>query len=130
MYSSELPASIDKVSNEYYYFEITPLNEAMNNNLYLLVKCVEGNKLPLNVVKTRAMLISTKQKYKALQDHNQDLRVKIKGTELETVLNTKYLGINIDSTLDWKDQIKVMSCKLSRAIGLLKHARNSFPKMY
>ena len=61
------------------------------------------------MVKTRAILISTKQKNKTLQDHNQDLCMKIKGKEPDIVLKTKYLGVNVDSSLDWKDHIKVMS---------------------
>ena len=67
----------DDTSICYQSHDINQLNEAINNDLYKLVKWLEGNKLYLNVGKTRAILISTKQKYKALQDHNQDLRVKI-----------------------------------------------------
>ena len=47
--------------------EITQLNEAINRDLYNLEKCLEGNKLPLNVLGTHAMLISAKQTYKASQ---------------------------------------------------------------
>ena len=118
----------DDTSICYQSHEITQLNEAIINDLYKLVKWLEGNKLSLNVAKSRAMLISTNQKYKAFQDRSQDLCVKIKGTELHIVLNTKYLGVNIDSSLDWKDRIMVMSSTVSRAIGFLKHARNFPPQ--
>ena len=116
--------------------EITHLNEAINDDLYKLEKWLEGNKLSLNVVKTRAMLVSTKQKYKALQSQNHDLRVKIKGTEFDTVMNARYLGVNIDSSLNWKEHIKVISSRgigfmncfmVSRGIGFLKHAKNFLP---
>ena len=89
---------------------------------------VSGKKTLFECGKPRAMLISTKQKYKALQNQNHDLRVKIKGTELDTVMNTKYLDVNIDSSLDWKEHIKVISSKVSRAIGFWKHARNPLPQ--
>ena len=104
------------------------MNEAINNDLYKLEKWLEGNKLSLNLVETRAMLISTKQKCKALQNQSHDLCVKIKGTGLDTVTNTKYLGVNIDSSLDWKEHIKAISSKVSRAIGSLKHARGFLPQ--
>ena len=117
----------DDTSISYHSHEITQLNEVINNDLYKLEKSLEGNKLSLNVVKTRAMLISTKQKYKALQKQNHDLRVKIKGMELDTLMNTRYLCVNIDSSLDWKEHIKVISSKVSRAIGFLKHGRNLLP---
>ena len=74
------------------------------------------------------MLISTKQKCKALQNQSHDLRVKIKGTGLDTVTNTRYLGVNIDSSLDWKEHIKAISSKVARAIGFLKHARSFLPQ--
>ena len=118
----------DDTSICYQSHDINQLNETINNDLYKLVKWLAGNKLYLNVGKTRAILISTKQKYKALQDHNQDLRVKIEGKELDIALNTKYLGVNIDSSLDWKDHIEVMSSKVSRAIGFLKHASKLLPQ--
>ena len=108
--------------------EIIQLNEAINNELYKVEKLLEGNKLSLNVVKTRAMLISTKQMYKASQNQGRDLREIIKGTELDTVMNTRYLGVNIDSSLDWKEHMKVLSSKVSRTNGFLKHARNFLPQ--
>ena len=120
IYINDLPLAItnsntsmyaDGTSICYHSHEFTQLNEAINNDLYKLEKWLEGKKLSLNMVKTRAMLIYTKQKYNALQNENHDLRVKIKGTELDTVMNARYLGVNIDSSLDWKDHIKVMSSK-------------------
>ena len=43
-------------------------------------------------------------------------------------MNARYLGVNIDSSLDWKEHIKAISSKVSRAIGFLKHARSFFPQ--
>ena len=88
-----------------YSHEITQLNQAINNNLYKLQKLLKGNQLSLYVVKTRAMSLFTKQKYKALQNESHDLRVKIRGRELDTVMNTRYLGVNIYSSLDRKEKI-------------------------
>ena len=39
-------------------------------------------------------------------------------------MKTRYLGVNIDSSFDWKVHIKAISSKVSRAIGFLTHARN------
>ena len=74
------------------------------------------------------MLISTKQNYKGLQNQGHDLCVKIKGMELDTVMKTSYLGVNIDSSLDRKVHIKAKSTEVSRAIGFLRHARNFLPQ--
>ena len=39
----------------------------------------------------------------------------------------KYLGVQVDDSLDSKDQIKAISSKVSKALGLLKHAKKLFP---
>ena len=49
--------------------------------------------------------------------------MKTNGAELDTVMKTRYLGVNIDSPLDLKDHLKVISSKVSRAIGFLNHGR-------
>ena len=67
----------------------------------------------------------SRQKYKGLQNQGHDLCVKIKEIEL---MKTRYLGVNIDSSLNWKVHIKAISSKVSRAIGFLKHARNFLPQ--
>ena len=51
------------------------------------------------------------------------------------VENTKYLGVQVDNSLDWKEHIKSVSTKVSRAVGLLKYAKrflpqNSLKKLY
>ena len=78
---------------------------------------LKGNKLSLNVMKTHSMLISTKPKVKALKSKNRSLRLKIHVHELEVVQKTKYLGQQIDNSLDWKVHIKVTSSKVSEAVG-------------
>ena len=74
------------------------------------------------------MLISTKQKHNILKGPNEDLKLKIRDNELEVVKKTKYLGLPIDCSLDWKEQIKAVSAKVSRAVGFQKHAKSFLPK--
>ena len=95
--------------------EITQLNETINNDLCKLEKWLEGYKFSWNMGTTREMLISTKQKCKDLQNQSHDLYVKIKGTVLDTVMKIRNLGVNINSSPDWK--VHISSSKVSRAIG-------------
>ena len=74
------------------------------------------------------MLISTKLKHNILKGQNEDLKLKIRDNELEVVKKTKYPGLQIDCSLDWKEQIKAVSGKVSRAAGFLKHAKSFLPK--
>ena len=56
------------------------------------------------------------------------MKLKIRNDELDIVQKTKYLGVQIDNKLDWKEHIKTVSSKVSRAIGLLKHAKSFLPE--
>ena len=42
--------------------------------------------------------------------------------------STKYLGVQVDNTLDWREHTKKISSKVSRAIGFLEHARSFLPE--
>ena len=44
------------------------------------------------------------------------------------VEKTKYLGVQVDNSLDWKEHIKSVSTKVSRAVGLLKYAKRFLPQ--
>ena len=88
-------------------------NEAINSDLSKLETWLQGNKLSLNVAKTHSMLISTKQKHNSLKSRNKALALKIRDNELEVVQKIKHLGVQIDCSLDWKEQIEAVSTKVS-----------------
>ena len=100
----------------------------MNKDLTTVAEWLKGNKLSLNVAKTKAMVISTKQKERNLTRNKEELTLKIQEEPIDNVLITKYLGIQVDRNLDWKDHIKALSSKISRAIGLLRHAKVFLPQ--
>ena len=64
-------------------------------------------------MKTQAMLISTKQKYTILRNQDLKLSLKIRDHELEVVDTTKYMGLQIDHSLDWKYHVSAISSKVS-----------------
>ena len=106
--------------------DLTQLNK-VNSDLRKLETWMQGNKLSLNGAKTHSMLISIKQKHNALKNRNEALELKIRDNELEVVQKTKNLGLQIDYSLDWKEQIKAVSTMVSRAIGFLRHAKSFLP---
>ena len=108
---------------------IEDLNEAINNDLRDLDLWLSGNKLSLNVAKTQGMLICTKNTNKSLEGTDEGLCLKIKDSDLALVDNTKYLGVQVDNSLDWKGHIKSISTKVSRAVGLLKCAKRFLPRI-
>ena len=132
IYSNDLPQAVqnstvsmyaDDTSLCYQSSDIDELNEAINNDLKQLDIWLQGNKLSLNVAKNNSMLIATKQKHNILKSGNDDLDLKIRDNDFEIIQKTKYLGVPIDNSLNWKDHIKTVSTKVSRAIGFLKHAK-------
>ena len=137
IYINDLPQTVqdstvsmyaDDTSLCYQSHDLTRLNEAINSDLKKLDTWLQGNKLSLNLAKTHSMLISTKQKQNILKSQNKDLDRKIRENELEVVKKTKYLGVQIDCSLDWKEQIKVVFNKVSRAVGFLRHAKSFLRK--
>ena len=78
--------------------------------------------------KTQAMLFTTKKKDSTLKSQNEDLELKIRDDELQVVQKMKHLGVQIDCSLDWTEQINAVSTKASRALGFLKHAKSYIPR--
>ena len=137
LYINDLPQAVknskiamyaDDTSISYRSDDIHKLQEAMNKDLITVVEWLKGNKLSLNVAMTKAMVISTKQKERSLTRNNEELSLKIQEEPIDNVLITKYLGIQVDRSLDWKGHIKALSSKISRAICLLKHAKRFLPQ--
>ena len=137
IYINDLPQAVqnstvsmyaDDTSLCYQSSDINQLNEAINYDLKQLDSWLQGNKLSLNVAKTNPMLVSTKQKHNILKGRNEDLHWKIRDNRLEIIQKTKYLGVQIDNSLNWKEHIKTVSTKVARAIGFLKHAKTFLPQ--
>ena len=70
------------------------------------------------------MIITVMQVERCLANSSEELSLNIQGKRIDNVLNAKYLGIQVDSNLIWNGHIKVLSIKISRAIGCLKHAKS------
>ena len=66
------------------------------------------------------MLLTTKQRKKYLKASNPTLQPSIREEHIEVICNTKYLDVQIDENLAWKNQIKSVKEKAARAIGFLK----------
>ena len=52
---------------------------------------------------------------------------KTSGEAIEQKTSAKYLGVVLDNQRKWKDHISLISSKVSRAIGIIKHAKKAFP---
>ena len=75
------------------------------------------------------MHISTIPKHQKLRTKGDNFCSNIRGKDLDVVQKVKYPEVHLDNSLDWKEQIKVISSKESNAFGLLKHAKNFPPDL-
>ena len=104
---------------------LAQLNKIINKDLESLYHWLKGNKLSLNVVKTVAMNTLSHQKHQRILGK---LDLKIRATNIQNVKEAKYLALQIDRHLTWKKHLDTISRKVSRAIGVLKHAKQFLPQ--
>ena len=85
-------------------------------------KWLDVNKLCLNLSKSKFMLFQMPQK------RVPNLLFNIDRIHIEQVTEINFLGLIIDSNLNWKAHLNAISTKISRIIGLLHKLKYIFPK--
>ncbi len=85
------------------------------------------NKLSLNANKSEYMVIGHKRHLnRVVGDAIPDL--VLNNEVIKRVDKTKYLGINIDENLNWKEQYKTVKNKLKGGLGSLRKLKNILPQ--
>ena len=100
------------------------VNQTYPMNPLMMEICKIHHKIALNVTKTYSKLVSTKQKHEIIERQNKELNLKISNKEIDVVQTTRYLGLQIDSSLDWRRKAKQCSTKVSRTVGILKYSKS------
>ena len=85
----------------------------INKDLKNIQEWLCCNKLSLNVLKTHYMVFTPKNKY------IDDVDIRINNVQIERVYVTKFLGVQIDSKLNWKNHIDYTCKKLSKCVGII-----------
>ena len=118
----------DDTSISYSSKSVDEINSAINDDLSNLKLWLEGNKLSLNVTKTQAMLIGSRAKLQNISNSDVISPKFVIDDEVVPMINeAKYLGIQIDKTLGWKEHINIIAAKISRGIGMLRYAKRYVP---
>ena len=73
------------------------------------------NKLSLNVSKTNFILFGNRK-------YNEDIDITINNVKIDRVYVTKFLGVLIDSNLNWKEHIDSINNKISKSIAIIYRA--------
>ena len=104
------------------YLESDNLNElekVANNELKHLSLWLKVNRLALNISKTNYVIFHSSQRKLDL-----NITIKLDKKALTQKEHIKYLGVIIDSHLNWKQHIQTVSNKISRSIGIMYRLRN------
>ena len=95
----------------------------LNKELKKVDVRLQANKLTINLKKTHYMVF-----HRSRIKHKYTHEVQIKGNIINHVCNTKFLGIIIDSKLNWVDHINHIKNKISKSIGIIYKIRNFLDK--
>ena len=98
--------------------DINNLCTTMSNELDKLHVWFTVNRLSLNISKTNYILFGRRR---CIADA---VSITMDKSPISRVKVTKFLGVNIDEQLTWKDHISVVKSKLSKTIGIIYRASN------
>ena len=93
----------------------------INTELAKINEWLEINKLSLNVTKSKFMVFHTQQKHRAIKPPVP----KINNTNIEKVEQFKFLGLTLDSNLNWKKHSDNITNKCSQIIGILNRLKHN-----
>jgi len=119
IYINDFPLTINKLASSILFANDTSIiisntnpeefTNAINSVMTEIMDWFQSNLLTLNFNKTTFLQSLTKK--------NKEIKIKIFASNAITtnVNSTKFLGLIIDSTLSWSDQILALTSKLSKA---------------
>jgi hypothetical protein len=99
------------------------LQNLVNSEMPNLISWLRANRLSLNIKKTHIMVFG-----KIPDSSKRKVEVEIDGYKLDVVDNTKFLGLVLDNSLNWKSHISYITQKLAKSIGILSQARKVFDR--
>jgi ribonuclease P/MRP protein subunit RPP40 len=94
------------------------LEEKINKDIPLLTTWLETNRLSLNLSKTHILVFGKKSKHT-----ENTIITTIKGTTLDVVTHTKFVGVILYNALSWREHTLYLSKKISKSLGILTRAR-------
>jgi len=95
-----------------------------NNELCKIMNWTRANKLSVNIEKTSYIIFRPKRK--ALPSDILDL--KLDNQQIIKVRFIKFLGVILDETMSWAEQINNIKNKISKGMGIILKARKSLQR--
>ena len=98
------------------------LQNSVNHEMTKVMDWLTTNKLSLNISKTKYMLITNKHV------STEYFVINVNSNRIERTLTYKYLGVNVDEKLTWKEHCKQLCCAIFKYVGVMytvKHYVNN-----
>ena len=90
---------------------IVDLIKNLNRDSCILKHWLQGNKLSLNLIKTRAIVLRCRPNLKKISDNKVYTPIFVTdGSQIEIVEKAKYLGVQLDQHLAWDEHVRYV-CK-------------------
>ena len=124
--SSELLFSIIFADDTSVFIEGTSfqdISNILNKELENISIWLEANKLTININKTHYMMF-----HRTRVKHITNFKIHISNNVVDRSMNTKFLGVIIDSKLNWAAHILYTKNKISKSIGIIFKIRNFLDK--
>lgn len=99
--------------------DLTTLTEKLNRDLAQYSTWFQANKLSLNVKKCNFMVFAGRRNY--IFD---DIRICIQNQQIDKVSSVRFLGVQLDDKLMWKDHIGTVCKKVTKSLGILRRIRH------
>ena len=99
---------------------IPDVDSQLNEELAIISKWFQSNRLSLNVKKSSYMIFNHKKKLTA--------RLFINNVPLEVQCVSKFLGVILSSSLKWNKHIELVRNKISKNVGIVSKVRHLLPQ--
>ena len=124
VYINDLPFTIRNLSQSVLFADDTSVIvkskdfEGLESRLNTVLNCMcewfEANKLSLNLEKSNVI------KFQSYKSADNKLCISNNGRFLEQTVNTKFLDLQIDKYLNWKEHIEYITPKLASALYAIR----------
>ena len=98
------------------------LQNLVNHEMTKVIDWLTSNKLSLSISKTKYMLITNKHV------NTESFVINVNRNPIKRTVTYKYLGVNVDEKLTWKEHCKQLCSTISKYVGVMykvKHYVNN-----
>ena len=112
------------------------LQNDLNLDLLKMRDWLHATELSLNVAKTQSRVVGSTPNIRKIERRSDgQLYFSTGELKIETTNYLRYLGVQLDSQLNWDKHIDIIKTKVNRALGLIKYRMKCLPpeilnKMY